>query len=215
MNTAQHSRGTMVEKIMVRHLQNLGITDLPVRKQTYIGAAAHISGRLDDMRKNNYVDSEGISPTLLTSGNVTDFVHFLVGANPTNGGLGKGFFLGKGYSHSGYTGDEKAPTKFIIDDNGQPVKYNGKEIENPLYEEYIKIWPEPTKGNDSNASLPVATVKGANGDIYFVGRDGKARIVDTRTNQVTESDKDFEILTTPKGTRYFEFEGRKYHADPF
>lgn len=172
MNTAQHSRGTMVEKIMVRHLQNLGITDLPVRKQTYIGAAVHISGRLDDIRKNNYVDSEGISPTLLTSGNVTDFVHFLVGANPTNGGLGEGFFLTDGYSHSGYTGDEEAPTKFIQDDAGNEILFNNEKIINPLYEEYIKIWPKPTDNDKTNASLPVATVKGANGDIYFVGRDG-------------------------------------------
>ena len=57
-----------------------------------------------------------------------------------------------------------------------------------------------------------AVVLGKDGNLRYVDRQGNAVVV-SKSNQVLGQEK-YEIKQMPDGTKYFEFEGEKYHAEP-
>ena len=94
-------------------------------------------------------------------------------------------------------------------------KNTGRPIPNPEFAIVAMTVGKPKLNQDGryiNQSLPKAYVIGADGNINMVDRDGNMTTIDRKTKKI------IKITQIPiheiHGRRYFEFEGKKYYADP-
>ncbi|NUF09849.1 hemagglutinin repeat-containing protein [Snodgrassella sp. ESL0324] len=217
INSSNHSRGSMTEKVSTAYLQNvLGETNIPTEKNKFLGPAANIVDYYKMLSKNGYKDKNGINSTLFLADNNTDFVGRLVGANPATGGTCAGNPLGSCYSHGSYNGNYYLD-QYLTNSNGQKSidKNTGKPIRNPEFEKIEQTVAQPKQdqnGRYINPTLAKAVVVDRNGNINFIDRQGNVTTIDQATNNPI---KNTQIpIHEINGTRYFEFEGKKYYADP-
>ena len=217
IDTNDHSRGSMTEKVSLAYLQNvLGITGIPIEKTKFLGPAAHAPGYFKMLSKNGYVDEYGISSSFFMGNHNTDFVGRLVGLNPATAGECKGNPLGACYSHSSYNGAYYLEP-YLTDPFGQYyIDKNTRDyIPNPEFQKIDKTVIKPQK--DENGLYPNPTLAQA----YVIGEDGNIRLVDRQGNMTTINRRTQKVIGTAQipiheihGRRYFEFEGKKYYADP-
>ncbi|MBI0159620.1 MULTISPECIES: hypothetical protein [unclassified Snodgrassella] len=217
IDTNDHSRGSMTEKVSLAYLQNvLGITGIPIEKTKFLGPAAHAPGYFKMLSKNGYVDEYGISSSFFMANHNTDFVGRLVGLNPATAGECKGNPLGACYSHSSYNGAYYLEP-YLTDPFGRDYidKNTNKPILNPEFDKIEKTVVKPNQ--DENGLYPNPTLAQA----YVIGEDGNIRLVDRQGNMTTINRRTQKVIGTTQipiheinGRRYFEFEGKKYYADP-
>ena len=217
IDTNDHSRGSMTEKVSLAYLQNvLGITGIPIEKTKFLGPAAHAPGYFKMLSKNGYVDEYGISSSFFMGNHNTDFVGRLVGLNPATAGECKGNPLGACYSHSSYNGAYYLEPN-LTDPFGQEYfdKKTDKPIPNPEFQKIEDTVVKPQK--DENGLYLNPTLAQA----YVIGEDGNIRLVDRQGNMTTINRRTQKVIGTTQipiheinGRRYFEFEGKKYYADP-
>ena len=216
IDTNDHSRGSMTEKVSLAYLQNvLGITGIPIEKTKFLGPAAHAPGYFKMLSKNGYVDEYGISSSFFMGNHNTDFVGRLVGLNPATAGECKGNPLGACYSHSSYNGAYYLEP-YLTDPFGQYyIDKNTRDyIPNPEFQKIDKTVIKPQK--DENGLYPNPTLAQA----YVIGEDGNIRLVDRQGNMTTINRVTQKVISTTQvpiheihGKCYFEFEGKKYYAD--
>ena len=94
-------------------------------------------------------------------------------------------------------------------------KNTNKPILNPEFDKIEKTVVKPNQ--DENGLYPNPTLAQA----YVIGEDGNIRLVDRQGNMTTINRRTQKVIGTTQipiheinGRRYFEFEGKKYYADP-
>ena len=94
-------------------------------------------------------------------------------------------------------------------------KNSGRPIPNPEFAIVAMTVGKPKLNQDGryiNPSLPRAFVIGKDGNFNLVDREGNMTTIDRNSKKV------IKITQIPiheiHGRRYFEFEGKKYYADP-
>jgi hypothetical protein len=217
INSNNHSRGSLTDKVSNAYLQNrLNATDIPIEKTKFLGPAANIAGQYKMLEKNGYIDPDGINSTLFLANNSTDFVGGLVGYNPVTAGQCIGSPLGSCYSHSSYNGAYELDDNLLDPFNNKYIDKNTQEpIPNPEFDKIQNTVEEPKSNANErydNPTLAQAVVIGADGNINLVDRQGNMTTIDGKTL------KPIRTTQTPiheiHGKRYFNFEGKRYHADP-
>ncbi|WP_239365334.1 hemagglutinin repeat-containing protein [Snodgrassella communis] len=212
-----HSRGSMTDKVSSAYLQNKeGETGIPISRTKYLGPAAHIRGEYEILQKNGYIDEDNINSTLFLGNHNTDFVGGIVGLNPVTAGECIGNPLGSCYSHSSYNGDYYL-NEFLQDPYGNEYidKNTGEKIPNPEFDKIRDTVVKPEKDqNDryNNPTLAQAVVIDADGYINLVDRQGKMTTLDKWTHRPIRTTQ--IPIHEVNGKRYFNFEGKRYHADP-
>ncbi|PIT47590.1 hypothetical protein [Snodgrassella alvi] len=217
INSNNHSRGSLTDKVSNAYLQNrLNATDIPIEKTKFLGPAANIAGQYKMLEKNGYIDPDGINSTLFLANNSTDFVGGLVGYNPVTAGQCIGSPLGSCYSHSSYNGDYYL-NEYLKDPDGKEYidKNTGKKIKNPEFDKIEKTVVKPQEdqnGRIVNPTVARAVVIDADGNMNLVDRQGNVTTLDKWTHRPIRTTQ--IPIHEVNGKRYFNFEGKRYHADP-
>ena len=217
IDTNDHSRGSMTEKVSLAYLQNvLGITGIPIEKTKFLGPAAHAPGYFKMLSKNGYVDEYGISSSFFMANHNTDFVGRLVGFNFATAGTCIGNPFGSCYSHSSYNGNYYLEP-YLTDLFGQDYidQYTRQPIPNPEFKQIVDTVQKLYQ--DENGLYPNPTLARS----MLIGKDGNIRVVDRLGNMTTVNRITQKVIGTTQipiheinGRRYFNFEGKKYYADP-
>ncbi|OFK85623.1 hypothetical protein HMPREF2796_10490, partial [Eikenella sp. HMSC071B05] len=219
---SDHSRGTLTESVSLQYTNNiLGVRNIPLESVKFHGPAANGVRFLRQLRENGYQDSNGVATTLFLASNNTDPVGGGVGANPTTAGTCVGLPFGKCYNHSSYNGWETIERN-LKDANGQDIldARTGKAIVNPEFSKINRTVEPLEKQNDVgrfiNPTLPKVFTQGADGNLYTIDRFGNVSAYDPKTLDKIEGVKLPQATKVRiNGTDYFEFQGRRYHAQPF
>ena len=212
-----HSRGSMTDKVSTAYLQNKkDETGIPISRTKYLGPAAHIRGEYEMLQKNGYIDEDNINSTLFLGNHNTDFVGGIVGFNPVTAGECIGNPLGSCYSHSSYNGDYYLNEYLQNLDGIEYIDKNtGKPIPNPEFGKINDTVVKPKKdenGRNINPTLAQAVVIDADGYINLVDRQGNMTTLDKWTRKPIRTTQ--IPIHEVNGKRYFNFEGKRYHADP-
>ena len=215
--TSDHSRGSMTEKVAMAYLQNvLGITGIPIESTKFLGPAAYAPGYIKLLEKNGYVDEYGIGSSFFMANHNTDFVGRLVGFNFATAGTCIGNPFGSCYSHSSYNGAYYLE-EYLTDPFGK--NYIDQYTKNPIPNPEFKNIEEAVQKiyEDENGLFPNPTLA----RLMFIGKDGNIRVVDRLGNMTTVNRITQKVIGTTQipiheinGRRYFNFEGKKYYADP-
>lgn len=213
-----HSRGSMTDKISMAYLKNKkNVTNVPIAATKLLGPAANLIGLFAMLQDNGWVDKDGISSTLFLSNHNTDFVGRLVGMNLKTAGECRGNPFGSCYSHSSYNGHYYL-NEYLQDENGREYidRNTGLGIIDPEFTKIKKTVGGNIKKDDNdqyiNPTLAQAYVIDADGNINLIDRFGAVRTFNKWTHRLinTTNIPVHEI----NGKRYFNFEGKRYHADP-
>ena len=213
-----HSRGSMTDKISMAYLKNKkNVTNVPIAATKVLGPAANQIGAFALLQKNGRVDEDGISSTLFLSNLNTDFVGRLVGMNLKTAGECRGNPFGSCYSHSSYNGHYYLE-EYLKDENGNEYidRNTGKPITNPEFDKIEKSVGGNIKRDENgrliNPTLAQAYVIDANGNINLIDRFGTVRTYNKWTHRLINTTH--IPIHEVNGKRYFNFEGKRYHADP-
>ncbi|WP_239327018.1 hemagglutinin repeat-containing protein [Snodgrassella gandavensis] len=212
-----HSRGSMTDKVSTAYLQNKkDETGTPISRTKYLGPAAHIIGEYEMLQKNGYIDEDGINSTLFLGNHNTDFVGRLVGLNPVTAGECIGNPLGSCYSHSSYNGAYELDENLLDPFGNKYIDKNTQEpMPNPEFDKIKDTVVEPKPNANkryNNPTLAQAVVIGADGNINLVDRQGNMTTIDSRTLKPIKTTQ--IPIHEIHGKHYFNFEGKRYHADP-
>ena len=167
-------------------------------------------------KKNGYVDEYGIGSSFFMANHNTDFVGRLVGFNFATAGTCIGNPFGACYSHSSYNGNYYLEPN-LTDPFGHTYfdQYTNKPIPNPEFNKILDTVQELYK--DENGLFPNPTLARS----MLIGKDGNIRVVDRLGNMTTVNRITQKVIGTTQipiheinGRRYFNFEGKKYYADP-